>query len=133
MAIHAQQAASDPGQESNALHAQNVSIGAVIDFAGYVRGFNDGREVGRMFLEHYPGMTERALGKIAVEIGQHWPLLRLEILHRIGRLESGELIVFVGCAGAHRQMMSDVCSSVIDYLKTRAPFWKKEGTAESPR
>lgn len=87
MAIRVQQAAFDPGQELNALHAQNVGIGAVVGFVGYVRDFNDGREVGGMFLEHYPGMTEKALGKIAAEAGQRWPLLRLEILHRIGRLE----------------------------------------------
>ena len=95
MAIRVQQAAFDPGQELNALHAQNVGIGAVVGFVGYVRDFNDGREVGGMFLEHYPGMTEKALGKIAAEAGQRWPLLRLEILHRIGRLEPGEPIVFV--------------------------------------
>ena len=130
MAIRVQQAAFDPGQELNALHAQNVGIGAVVGFVGYVRDFNDGREVGGMFLEHYPGMTEKALGKIAAEAGQRWPLLRLEILHRIGRLEPGEPIVFVGCASAHRQAAFDACNFVMDYLKTRAPFWKKEDTAE---
>ena len=133
MAIRVQQAAFDPGQELNALHAQNVGIGAVVGFVGYVRDFNDGREVGGMFLEHYPGMTEKALGKIAAEAGQRWPLLRLEILHRIGRLEPGEPIVFVGCASAHRQAAFDACNFVMDYLKTRAPFWKKEDTAEGPR
>ncbi len=117
MAIRVQQAAFDPGQELNALHAQNVGIGAVVGFVGYVRDFNDGREVGGMFLEHYPGMTEKALGKIAAEAGQRWPLLRLEILHRIGRLEPGEPIVFVGCASAHRQAAFDACNFVMDYLE----------------
>ena len=86
MGIRVQVEAFDPGAELNALHAANVGVGAVVGFVGYVRDFNEGREVGGMFLEHYPGMTEKALGKIADEAAQRWPLLRLEILHRIGRL-----------------------------------------------
>ncbi|MEE4465243.1 molybdenum cofactor biosynthesis protein MoaE, partial [Azotobacter chroococcum] len=79
MGIRVQLEAFDPGAELNALHAANVGVGAVVGFAGYVRDFNEGREVGGMFLEHYPGMTEKALGKIADEAAQRWPLLRLEI------------------------------------------------------
>ncbi|WP_349572652.1 molybdopterin synthase catalytic subunit MoaE [Azotobacter salinestris] len=133
MGIRVQTGAFDPGAELNALHAANVGVGAVVGFAGYVRDFNEGREVGGMFLEHYPGMTEKALGKIADEAAQRWPLLRLEILHRIGRLEPGEPIVFVGTASAHRQAAFEACAFVMDYLKTRAPFWKKEDTGEGPR
>lgn len=133
MGIRVQVEAFDPGAELNALHAANVGVGAVVGFAGYVRDFNEGREVGGMFLEHYPGMTEKALGKIADEAAQRWPLLRLEILHRIGRLEPGEPIVFVGTASAHRQAAFEACAFVMDYLKTRAPFWKKEDTGEGPR
>lgn len=126
MAIRVQSEPFDPGVEVNALHAANVGIGAVVGFVGYVRDFNAGQDVAGMFLEHYPGMTEKALAKIAVEAEQRWPLLRLEILHRVGALEPGEPIVFVGTASAHRQAAFDACNFVMDYLKTRAPFWKKE-------
>ena len=102
MAIRVQNAPFDPGAEVNALHAANVGIGAVVGFVGYVRDFNAGQDVAGMFLEHYPGMTEKALAKIAVEAEQRWPLLRLEILHRVGALEPGEPIVFVGTASAHQ-------------------------------
>ncbi len=133
MGIRVQTAAFDPGAELNALHAADVGVGGVVGFVGYVRDFNEGREVGGLFLEHYPGMTEKALAKIADEAGRRWPLLKLEILHRIGRLEPGEPIVFVGCASAHRQAAFEACEFVMDYLKTRAPFWKKEDTGEGPR
>ncbi|MDV9032937.1 MULTISPECIES: molybdopterin synthase catalytic subunit MoaE [unclassified Pseudomonas] len=133
MAIRVQQAVFDAGYELNALHAANVGVGAVVGFVGYVRDFNDGREVAGMFLEHYPGMTEKALGKIVDEAQQRWPLLKVEVLHRIGALEPGEPIVFVGVASAHRQAAFDACNFIMDYLKTRAPFWKKETTQEGPR
>jgi molybdopterin synthase catalytic subunit len=133
MAIRVQQASFDPGVELNALHAANVGIGAVLGFVGYVRDFNAGQEVAGMLLEHYPGMTEKALAKIAAEAEQRWPLLRLEILHRIGALEPGEPIVFVGTASAHRQAAFDACNFVMDYLKTRAPFCKHEQGAAGPR
>ncbi|MGE8414623.1 MAG: molybdopterin synthase catalytic subunit MoaE [Pseudomonas sp.] len=133
MGIRVQDAAFDPGAELNVMHAAHVGVGAVVSFVGYVRDFNDGQEVHGMFLEHYPGMTEKALGKIAEEAGQRWPLLKLEILHRIGALAPGEPIVFVAAASAHRQAAFDACAFVMDYLKTRAPFWKKEQTADGPR
>ncbi|KOP54875.1 molybdopterin synthase catalytic subunit MoaE [Pseudomonas tremae] len=133
MAIRVQAAAFDPGAEVNALHAANRGIGAVVSFVGYVRDFNDGREVSGMFLEHYPGMTEKALATIAEEAGQRWPLLRVDVLHRVGALEPGEPIVFVGVASAHRQAAFEACDFVMDYLKTRAPFWKRENTPEGPR
>ncbi|MCI8209600.1 molybdenum cofactor biosynthesis protein MoaE [Pseudomonas sp. S25] len=133
MAIRVQSERFDPGFEVNALHAANVGIGAVVSFVGYMRDFNEGREVSGMFLEHYPGMTEKALGKIVLEAEQRWPLLRLEVLHRVGALEPGEPIVFVGVASAHRQAAFEACDFVMDYLKTRAPFWKKENTSEGPK
>ena len=126
MGVRVQEQAFDPGLEVNAMHAANVGVGAVVGFVGYVRDFNDGREVAGMFLEHYPGMTEKALAKIVVEAEQRWPLLKVEVLHRIGALEPGEPIVFVGVASAHRQAAFDACNFIMDYLKTRAPFWKKE-------
>ncbi|CAM3045040.1 molybdenum cofactor biosynthesis protein MoaE [Pseudomonas floridensis] len=133
MTVRVQSTAFDPGNEVNALHAAHVGIGAVVSFVGYVRDFNDGRDVSGMFLEHYPGMTEKALEKIVTEAGQRWPLLRLEVLHRVGALEPGEPIVFVGVASAHRQAAFEACDFVMDYLKTRAPFWKRENTSEGPR
>ena len=133
MAVRVQQQAFDPGAEVNAMHAANAGVGAVVSFVGYVRDFNDGREVAGMFLEHAPGMTEKALIKIIVEAEQRWPLLKVEVLHRIGTLQPGEPIVFVGVASAHRQAAFDGCNFIMDYLKTRAPFWKKETTGDGPR
>ncbi|MBA1199496.1 Molybdopterin synthase catalytic subunit [Pseudomonas fluorescens] len=133
MAVRVQQQAFDPGAEVNAMHAANAGVGAVVSFVGYVRDFNDGREVAGMFLEHAPGMTEKALTKIIVEAEQRWPLLKVEVLHRIGTLQPGEPIVFVGVASAHRQAAFDGCNFIMDYLKTRAPFWKKETTGDGPR
>lgn len=133
MSVRVQREAFDPGHEVNAMHAANVGVGAVVGFVGYVRDFNDGREVAGMFLEHYPGMTEKALVKIVDEANGRWPLLKVEVLHRIGALEPGEPIVFAGVASAHRQAAFDACNFIMDYLKTRAPFWKKETTGEGPR
>jgi molybdopterin synthase catalytic subunit len=133
MSVRVQHEPFDPGAELNALHQANTGVGAVVGFVGYVRDFNDGLEVRGMLLEHYPGMTEKALDKIVLEAAQRWPLLKLEILHRVGTLEPGEPIVFVGVASAHRQAAFQACDFVMDYLKTRAPFWKKESTEHGAR
>ena len=133
MSIRIQVEAFDAGAELNALHAANLGIGAVVSFVGYVRDFNDGQAVAGMLLEHYPGMTEKALEKIEVEARGRWPLLTVEIIHRVGALEPGEPIVFVGTSSAHRQAAFDACAFIMDYLKTRAPFWKKERTPEGER
>ncbi|MEK1905863.1 MAG: molybdopterin synthase catalytic subunit MoaE [Pseudomonas sp.] len=133
MSVRVQVEAFDPGVELNALHAANLGIGAVATFVGYVRDCNDGQAVRGMFLEHYPGMTEKALQQIAAEAAQRWPLLGVEILHRVGRLEPGEPIVFVGTTSSHRQAAFDACNFIMDYLKTRAPFWKKEDTSDGAR
>lgn len=133
MAVRIQLEPFDPGAELNALHAANLGIGAVTGFVGYVRDFNDGRDVAGMLLEHAPGMTEKALQKIVDEASERWPLLNLYILHRVGPLAPGEPIVFVGAASAHREAAFDGCRFVMDYLKTRAPFWKKEDTPEGSR
>ncbi len=133
MGIRVQSAVFDPGAELNGLHAANAGVGAVVGFVGYVRDFNDGQEVRGMFLEHYPGMTEKALAAIVVEARQRWPLLNVEVLHRVGALAPGEPIVFVGVASAHRQAAFEACDFIMDYLKTRAAFWKKEDTADGPR
>lgn len=133
MSVRVQHEPFDPGAELNALHQANTGVGAVVSFVGYVRDFNDGLEVRGMLLEHYPGMTEKALDKIIFEAAQRWPLLKLAILHRVGALAPGEPIVFVGVASAHRQAAFQACDFVMDYLKTRAPFWKKENTEDGPR
>ncbi|WP_313085237.1 molybdopterin synthase catalytic subunit MoaE [Pseudomonas sp.] len=133
MSVRVQQAPFDPGAELNALHAAHLGIGAVAGFVGYVRDFNDGHDVAGMLLEHAPGMTEKALQRIIEEAHGRWPLLRLDILHRVGPLAPGEPIVFVGAASAHREAAFDGCRFVMDYLKTRAPFWKKEDTPDGPR
>ncbi|WP_263141241.1 molybdopterin synthase catalytic subunit MoaE [Pseudomonas sp. RIT-PI-AD] len=130
MSIQVQEAPFDPGVELNALHAAQLGIGAVVSFVGYVRDFNQGREVAGLFLEHYPGMTEKALAAIVEEAESRWPLLGLRVLHRVGHLAPGEPIVFVGVSSAHRQAAFEACAFVMDYLKTRAPFWKKEETPE---
>lgn len=133
MAVRVQTAPFDPGTELNALHAAQLGIGAVVGFVGYVRDYNDGQEVAGMFLEHYPGMTEKALEKIVAEAEARWPLLRVEVLHRVGALTPGEPIVFVGTASAHRQAAFEACDFIMDYLKTRAPFWKREDTRAGTR
>ena len=133
MSVRVQTASFDPGAELNALHAAQLGIGAVVGFVGYVRDYNDGQAVAGMYLEHYPGMTEKALARIVTEAEARWPLLRVEVLHRVGALTPGEPIVFVGTASAHRQAALAACDFIMDYLKTRAPFWKREDTADGAR
>ncbi|WP_040261256.1 molybdopterin synthase catalytic subunit MoaE [Pseudomonas massiliensis] len=133
MAVRVQRIAFDPGAELNGVHQRQLGVGAVASFTGYVRDFNDGQDVAGLFLEHYPGMTEKALEKIVVEAQGRWPLLNVEVLHRIGELAPGEPIVFVACASAHRQAAFQACEFIMDYLKTRAPFWKRETTPEGSR
>jgi len=130
MAIRVQHEAFQPGVELEALHAANAGIGAVVGFVGYVRDYNDGNPVAAMTLEYYPGMTEKALAGIVAQAQERWPLLGVEIVHRVGHLLPGEPIVFVGTASAHRQAAFDACNFIMDYLKTRAPFWKREDTPE---
>ncbi len=125
--------AFQPGAELEALHAANAGIGAVVGFVGYVRDYNDGNPVAAMTLEHYPGMTEKALAGIAEQARARWPLLGVAIVHRVGHLLPGEPIVFVGTASAHRQAAFDACNFIMDYLKTRAPFWKREDTPDGAR
>lgn len=133
MSVRVQSVPFDAGAELNALHAAQLGIGAVVGFVGYVRDYNDGQDVAGMFLEHYPGMTEKALEKIVAEAETRWPLLRVEVLHRVGALAPGEPIVFVGTASAHRQAAFAACDFIMDYLKTRAPFWKREDTDAGTR
>lgn len=115
----------DIGAEINALTDGRTDIGALVTFTGLVRDMNEGR-VTLMELEHYPGMTEKELVRIEQEAHQRWPLQASLIIHRIGRLLPGDNIVLVITASAHRQAAFEAASFLIDYLKTSAPFWKKE-------
>lgn len=100
--------------------------GAVASFTGYVRASNEQRSVHTMELEHYPGMTEKSIRQILEQAAERWPVLAASVVHRVGRLGPGEQIVWVGVASAHREAAFSACEFLMDYLKTRAPFWKKE-------
>ncbi|PLR30878.1 molybdopterin synthase catalytic subunit MoaE [Chimaeribacter coloradensis] len=107
--------------------------GAVVTFTGKVRNHNLGSDVSTLTLEHYPGMTEKALAEIVTEARQRWALQRISVIHRIGAMYPGDEIVFVGVTAAHRGMAFDAAEFIMDYLKTRAPFWKREATPEGER
>ena len=123
----------DPGVETARLSEGSESIGGVCCFTGLVRDIHGGEAIEAMTLEHYPGMTETALADIEAQARERWPLDEVSIIHRFGRLEPGERIVFVGASSAHRDAAFDACRFLIDWLKTQAPFWKKEETPEGER
>lgn len=106
--------------------ANDSSDGAVVTFIGKVRDFNDGSAVTDLTLEHYPGMTEAVLNQIAAEARERWPLNKVTIIHRVGTMSLGEQIVFIGVTSAHRKAAFAACEFLIDFLKTKAPFWKLE-------
>jgi molybdopterin synthase catalytic subunit len=133
MSVSVQYKAFDIGQLIDSLRANDPGVGAVVNFVGYVRDINDGQEVAGLFLEHYPGMTERSLQKIIDNAMARWPLKKAVIVHRIGQLSIGEPIVFVGVTSQHRQAAFDACAYIMDYLKTDAPFWKREDGASGSR
>lgn len=123
----------DAGAEMAKLHRLTPDTGAVASFLGLVRQRNDGQPVTGMTLEHYPGMTERVLGEIAAQAAQRWPLLGITIIHRVGPLQVGDQIVLVAVASMHRDAAFDACRFLMDFLKTEAPFWKKEDTPDGSR
>lgn len=100
--------------------------GAIATFTGHVRRANEQRAVDTLVLEHYPGMTEASIREIIVQAGSRWPVLAATVVHRVGTLRTGEQIVWVGVAAAHRGAAFSACEFIMDYLKTRAPFWKQE-------
>lgn len=126
MSVSVQQQAFDVGAEIAALTAGDSSIGAVASFVGLVRDMSGSASVSTMTLEHYPGMTERALEDIVAEARARWDLMKVRVIHRYGCLEPGDGIVLVIVAGAHRGEAFAACEFIMDFLKTRAPFWKKE-------
>jgi molybdopterin synthase catalytic subunit len=103
-----------------------LQTGGVATFTGYVRGNSAGQQLQCMQLEHYPGMTERSIEAILTQAADRWPLLAVTVVHRIGSLQPGQRIVWVGVASAHREAAFSACEFVMDYLKNEAPFWKKE-------
>jgi molybdopterin synthase catalytic subunit len=123
----------DVSGEIAALRRDNPAVGAIASFIGLVRDMNDGERVSEMTLEHYPGMTERALEQIVVQAKSRWDILDVLVVHRVGRLRPLDQIVLVAVAGAHRGEAFAACEFVMDYLKTQAPFWKKEQTQEGAR
>ncbi|WP_231758197.1 molybdenum cofactor biosynthesis protein MoaE [Microbulbifer elongatus] len=136
ISISVQAEGFDPGAEYNLLRSENYSDGATTMFVGTVRDFSpadaaalepvEQKTVAVLELEHYPGMAESALTDIARRAAERWPLGRVRIVHRYGPLAAGEEIVFVGTTSAHRQASLDACAFIMDFLKSRAPFWKKE-------
>jgi molybdopterin synthase catalytic subunit len=133
MAVRVQQADFDTGAEILALRRANPAIGAIASFIGLVRDVNEGDAVAGMTLEHYPGMTEKALAGIVAEAKQRWDIIDALVIHRVGALKPLDQIVLVAVTGAHRGATFAACEFIMDYLKTRAPLWKKEQTAQGAR
>ena len=123
----------DIAAEIARLRAGNPKIGAVASFIGLVRDVNDGSAVAGMTLEHYPGMTEKALEAIVADARLRWDIIDAAVVHRVGSLKPSDQIVLVVVAGGHRGEAFAACEFIMDYLKTRAPFWKKETTAAGER
>ena len=123
----------DVGVELDSLTRGRTDVGGLASFVGLVRAANDGALVEGMTLEHYPGMTEKALEEICAQAHARWNLVDSLVIHRVGALVPGDRIVLVGVASAHRGEAFEACEFIMDYLKTRAPFWKREDTPEGSR
>jgi molybdopterin synthase catalytic subunit len=130
MSVRVQREDFDLGAELAALRAGRTDIGALVTFTGLVRDSADGQPITSMELEHYPAMTSKALEAIENEAHERWPLQASLILHRFGPLAPGDQIMMVATASAHRTAAFEAAEFLMDYLKSRAPFWKKERTAE---
>ena len=123
----------DTGRELEAMTRGRRDVGALASFTGLVRDANDGSAVSGMTLEHYPGMTEKALEDICAQAHSRWDLIDTLVIHRVGPLKPGDRIVLVGVTSAHRGEAFAACEFIMDFLKTRAPFWKREDTPEGAR
>ena len=123
----------DLSAEISALRSADPRVGAIVSFVGTVRDMNDGASVAEMELEHYAGMTEQSIEKIVDQAKARWPLFGARVVHRVGPLKPSEQIVLVACTAAHRGEAFAACEFIIDYLKTEAPFWKKEQTPQGAR
>jgi molybdopterin synthase catalytic subunit len=133
MKILVQTEAFDLGAEVDMMRQGRTDIGAIASFVGLARDLNEGSGVTAMTLEHYPGMTEKALAALVDEANTRWTLLDVTVIHRVGRLLPGDSIVLVAVASSHRGEAFAACEFIMDYLKTQAPFWKKEETPEGAR
>ena len=133
MTVRIQEADFDAGAEIAGLRRGNRKIGAVASFVGIVRDVNDGNAVAEMTLEHYPGMTEKAIEEIIAQARARWAIYEALVIHRVGTLRPTDQIVLVVAAGGHRGEAFAACEFIMDYLKTRAPFWKKERTEKGLR
>jgi molybdopterin synthase catalytic subunit len=133
MPVRIQEQDFDVSRELAALRAGNPRIGAIASFIGVVRDLNDASQVSTLTLEHYPGMTEKALSKIVDDAKNRWQIDDALVIHRVGKLEPRDQIVLVAVTSAHRGESFAACQFIMDYLKTRAPFWKKERTPDGER
>ncbi|HTS85032.1 MAG TPA: molybdopterin synthase catalytic subunit MoaE [Usitatibacter sp.] len=131
--VRVQEADFDTGRELDAMTRGRKDVGALASFTGLVRDANDGSAVSCMTLEHYPGMTEKALADICAQAHSRWDLIDTLVIHRVGALKPGDRIVLVGVTSAHRGEAFAACEFIMDYLKTRAPFWKREDTPGGAR
>ena len=131
--VRVQEADFDTGRELDAMTRGRADVGALATFTGFVRDANDGSDVTAMNLEHYPGMTEKALAEICAQALTRWDLIDTLVIHRVGALKPGDRIVLVGVMSAHRGQAFAACEFIMDYLKTRAPFWKREDTPQGTR
>ncbi len=131
--VRVQAADFDISTEIAALRRDNPAVGAVASFMGCVRDMNDGDDVGLMYLEHYPGMTESELHRISAEAKSRWNIFDTLIIHRVGELKPLDQIVLVVVTSAHRGYAFAACEFIMDYLKTQAPFWKREATSGGER
>jgi len=123
--ISIQQEDFDIAHESDLMRQACPQAGAIVTFSGLVRDLEGDKQVQSLVLEHYPGMTETSLEKIVQEASERWPVIDTTVIHRVGELKAAEQIVFVAVASLHRQAAFSACEFIMDYLKTRAPFWKK--------
>jgi|SRR5579863_3746964 molybdopterin synthase catalytic subunit len=126
--IRLQREAFDIGAETAAMTLGRTDIGAVVTFTGICRADESGAPIAALTLEHYPGMAEAEIARLVDEACARWPLLGVSVIHRYGRIEPGEVIVLVATASSHREAAFSAASFLMDYLKTRAPFWKKVET-----
>ncbi len=131
--VRVQSALFEIGVEIDRMRAGDARIGAIATFIGTVRDVNDAAQVSALELEHYPGMTEQSLSDIADDAARRWDILGVSIVHRVGKLLPADPIVMVVVTSAHRREAFAACEFVMDYLKTRAPFWKKESTPAGDR
>ncbi len=133
MTVRVQVEDFDAGAEINAMRGSHANIGAVAAFVGQVRDLNEGDQVSELVLEHYPGMTEKSLQSIIEQAKQRWDVIDALIVHRVGKLKPLDQIVLVLVASSHRKEAFAACEFMMDYLKTEAPFWKKEQTPAGSR